>query len=161
MYIVYNPTDCDVRHRIEYPPGNKADWSIKRGETLKFPNYVGEYLVKTYGFLNLLRKDDEKSSLDKKKEYKPPQDLDKVKQADFQLVKDVDRSLKHPTSEPGVVEFGGSIKTVNGRDSEIENDGLPMRIKEKLSNGKLLKLDADGVEWYGAGIEADDPLAKN
>jgi hypothetical protein len=33
------------------PSGRTLEWSIKAGEKLEFPDYVAEYLMKTFGFL--------------------------------------------------------------------------------------------------------------
>jgi hypothetical protein len=38
--------------------------------------------------------------------------------------------------------------------------GLPPTIGEEISQGKLMKIDKDGVSWYGEGISVDNPLAK-
>lgn len=48
--------------------GRTFEWSIKRGETLKFPKYVADYLLHTYPFLRAVTgkkdtKDADKTSL--------------------------------------------------------------------------------------------------
>lgn len=45
------------------------EWSIKAGETLEFPDYVGNYLMGIYGFLKQI--DDDKPKKKKKKSAKP------------------------------------------------------------------------------------------
>lgn len=76
MKILRNPTENDVLdYRIEElefdsegkpvydrntgeqkKTGNTFEWSIKAGETLEFPDYVADYLLKVYGFLEEVKK---------------------------------------------------------------------------------------------------------
>lgn len=51
--IVHNPTESPITDYPIQDPQNKEVnlWSIKPGETLDFPDYVGTYLVEVYGFL--------------------------------------------------------------------------------------------------------------
>ena len=76
--VIHNPTDSDV---LDYPiqdPKTQevALWSIKSGETLKFPDYVGQYLLDTYQFLqreitraDLDREKQERERLEKNKHF--------------------------------------------------------------------------------------------
>lgn len=157
MWVIFNPIDNEIRTTIEYPPGKKgAEWSLKPGETKKFPNEVGETLLMLYGYLQVLKKDEEKSTKIKVKEYTPPKNLDDVEEAVPEVVVE-DRRIKHPSSNPSVIETGGFGEK---RFEEEGNQAGGLKLKEKLQNGKLVQLDRDGIEWYGKGVEQDDPFRK-
>lgn len=55
--IIHNPTDVAINdYPIQDPETKKTRlWGIKGGETLKFPDYVGQYLLDTYGYLQKIQ----------------------------------------------------------------------------------------------------------
>lgn len=63
---IHNPTESQV---LDYPIEDKVTkevklWSIKPGETLKFPDNVGTYLLEVYGFLQRVMTQEEKEKED-------------------------------------------------------------------------------------------------
>lgn len=45
--------------------GNTYEWSITKGETLRFPAYVAEYLLLVYGFLREVKGNNETEKAEK------------------------------------------------------------------------------------------------
>lgn len=74
--IIFNPTEHNI---FDYPIQDKETkdvklWSIKSGETLDFPDYVGEYFLEVYGFLQRIVT---KEELEKEREEKKKLDAGK------------------------------------------------------------------------------------
>ena len=69
MIAVHNQADADVTdYPIEDPETKEVHlWSIKAGQTLKFPDYVGNYLLEVYGFLQEVMTKEEKEARDREK----------------------------------------------------------------------------------------------
>lgn len=68
--ILHNPTDSPVTdYPIQDPESKDVNlWTIKPGETLEFPNYVGSYLLEVYGFLQRIMTQEEKEAEDQARE---------------------------------------------------------------------------------------------
>lgn len=145
MWIIFNPTENDLQYEIDF-----KKWQLLAGESKKFPNEIGKEMVNIHGFLQVIERDD----IQPVKTYTPPKNLKTVKEAEPEELRR-DRRLKHPTSDPRVVETEGF-----GPMSD-EASGLPKTIATKVQSGKLMSIDKDGVGWYGGGAELDNPLAKD
>lgn len=152
MWILFNPTQNEVSYPVKYR-GKLGNWNIRAGETKKFPNEVAEVLSERLSFLNVLKRDEEKPS---NVVYKPPKNLDDVEEASPEDVYKNDRKIRHPSSDKSVVEKGGFLGS-----EEDENDlRSGLRLKKMIKGGKLVQIDSDGVEWYGRGVQQDDPFRK-
>lgn len=76
--IVFNPSQAAVfDYPIENPQTKEVNlWSINPGETIDFPDYVAEYLLQIYGFLQRVvtqeevdREREEKEKIDKGRKF--------------------------------------------------------------------------------------------
>lgn len=154
MWVIFNPTPNDLNYDIEF-----SKWSLKAGETKKFPNNIAEQMITLHGFLKVLSRDDKQSLV---QQYKPPKDLKTVQEAvPEQLVRD--RRIKHPSSDPSIKEsMGFGSKSENNSDEKLSDigSGLPPTYRKSVEEGKLISFDKDGVGWYGEGISVDNPLTK-
>ena len=153
MWTIFNPLDKDLEYEIDF-----KIWSLRAGETKKFPDTIAQEMCKLHGFLKVLEKAEEAV----KKVFEPPKDLKKVEEARGQELKR-DRTVKHPSTNPAVVQTGGFSSGNQDRTSAEFGDakaGLPPAIKKEMVAGKLMDMDKDKVGWYGKGIESDNPLSK-
>ena len=155
MWTIFNPTNNDIQITVGTGVNgtNGRRYGLSAGQTLRFSDQVGTEMVTRYPFLNVLKKD---SSVPKEIQYEPPKDLDKIEEAESQTA-NIPRYVKHPSSNPKVVETGGfgpsdSLKEAN------EVGGISL--KEGLVNGKLVQIDKDNVQWYGGGVQIDNPGRK-
>lgn len=150
MWTIFNPTLNDISHPINF-----GVWELKAGETAKFPsgdkpNNIAQELVRIYGFLEVLDKDDEKP---KKELPKPPADLTLVHEARGKPLYKDERKVVHPSSDPRVQENGGF-------SGEMTDSQAGLNLKKVIVGDRLAQIDKDGVEWYGKGAERDNPFAK-
>lgn len=147
MWVIFNPTAEDLSYDIDF-----KKWHLKAGEAKKFPNEVASQMKVLHGFLQVLERDDQAPKIT----YKPPKSLKSVKEAIPEDLQRDERKMVHPSSDPKVKETGGFSGTMSD-----EQAGLPKTYKKRGESGELINLDKDGVEWYGGGIEVDNPLSKD
>lgn len=80
--IVHNPSDAPV---LDYPIEDQESkkvytWSIKPGETLEFPDYVGKYLLEIYNFLQrVVTKGEREAELEAAEKLRKGQHFTQVK----------------------------------------------------------------------------------
>lgn len=153
MWTIFNPTDCNLEVPIGTGPNgsNAKIFKLGAGETLKFPEIAAEDLLGRYPFLKLLSKEDLPVE---EKVYVPPKDLSQVPEAAPEPANQP-RFIRHPASDPVVQETGGFNSGASKSLAEATEAVGGIRLKEVLEDGKLVKIDSDGVQWYGGGVSND------
>lgn len=87
--IIHNPTDVrapggEKGYPIEHPKTKEVhEWAIEPGETLDFPDYVGEVLIEVYQFLQrVVTKKDHELELEEKEKVDKGRHFERVKIVD-------------------------------------------------------------------------------
>lgn len=156
MKALTNPENgADIDHVFRNSQGISKKYIFKRGETLAFDDEVANFLLETYGFLQV-------------PEVKVVGNKFKCSECDYTSELKVaviahGKGHKKEGKEATFIEVGGFADTkvstgenvispLHARDyerSRERGDDLP-------SIGRDGK-DVDGVAWYGKGLEDDDP----
>lgn len=85
--VVHNPSDATVRDYPVQDPKTQdvALWSIAPGQTLRFPDYVANHLLDTYGFLQRVMTKEEynteqsrRKAVDQNKQFSPVKIVESV-----------------------------------------------------------------------------------
>ena len=109
--IVHNPTTNNIRdYPIQNPQTKEVKlWSIDSGETLEFPDFVGEYLLQVYGFLQRIVTEEQ---LKKEQEEKKRVDAG-MKFSQVKVVKSTPIDTKPPDKPKGFTNAG--VRTPAGQ----------------------------------------------
>lgn len=142
MIVLHNPTNSTVK---DYPIQNEKTkevklWGIAPGQTLEFPDYVGQYLLEVYGFLQKVMTEDqykeeqaEKAKIEQGKVYTQVKIIPEEKKQEVEKEAAKGVEIEAPKPQPGFTN-----ENMKPKSDEIACKDV--NCKAKFTNARMMEI---------------------